>query len=304
VAIKAAGIVPTVLAERLLDIYFKQVFQAGFFHADPHPGNIFVRALPRPLAALPEDSTPFQITFIDFGMMGNIQSVVGDNLQRILLAVAKRDAAALTQIYSDMGFFLPGADLARITEAQEAVLARIWGRSLQEMARPSPAELLELSAQFKDLLRAFPFQIPQDFIYLGRAVGMLSGLTSRLHPDVNLWAQMEKYAVEIIGDERFKLFDLAFLRTELRDLLAIPAQVRRLIKLAESGNFQVRAVEDVATTRRLARLEQRLGRLNSSVVASAALIGGVLLYNEAHVGIAVGFWAVAALLLLVSRLEA
>ncbi len=297
--IKAAGISPTILAERLLDIYFKQVFQAGFFHADPHPGNIFVRALPRPLDALPETPIPFQITFIDFGMMGNVEAAVGENLQRILLAVAKRDAQALTQIYSDMGFFLPNADLDRITEAQEAVLARIWGRSLQEMARPSQEEILELTSEFKDLLRAFPFQIPQDFIYLGRAVGMLSGLTSQLHPDVNLWTQMEKYAVEIIGDERFKLFDPSFIRDELRDIIAVPAQVRRLIKLAESGKLQIRTVEDPGTVRRMNRLEQQVSRLNNSVLASAALIGGVLLYNNGHMNIALCFWVVAAAMALI-----
>lgn len=303
--IRAAGISLTVLAERLLDIYFRQVFQEGFFHADPHPGNIFVRALPGPMRESSERAAdapmPFQITFIDFGMMGNIQKVMSDNLQRILLAVAKRDAAALTQIYSDMGFFLPGADLERITEAQEAVLARIWGRSLHEMTRPSPEEIRELASEFKDILRAFPFQIPQDFIYLGRAVGMLSGLTSQLHPDVNLWAQMEKYAVEIIGDERFKLFDFEFLRTELQSLLAVPVQVRRLIQLAEGGRLQVRAVEDPKAARRLDRLEQRLGRLNQTVLVAAGLLGGVWLYNAGNTNMAIGFWGVAGLLWWVGR---
>lgn len=302
-AIKAAGIVPTVLAERLLDIYFRQVFQEGFFHADPHPGNIFVHVLPRPADLSADASTQFQITFIDFGMMGNIQSVVGANLQRILLAVAKRDAQALTEIYNDMGFFLPGADLDRITEAQEAVLSRIWGRSLQEMARPSPDEIRELTGEFKDILRAFPFQIPQDFIYLGRAVGMLSGLTSQLHPDVNLWSQMEKYAVEIMGDERFQLFDFGVLRDELQDLLATPTRVRRLITLAETGRLQVRMVEDVKATRRLDRIERNVGRLNQTVLIATGVLGGVWLYNAGNTTIAVGFWVVAGLLWLLGGRE-
>lgn len=294
-AIKAAGIDPTALAERLLDIYFKQVFQEGFFHADPHPGNIFVRPLPRAETLDLAAPTPFQITFIDFGMMGNIQSAVGANLQRILVAVARRDAHALTEIYQDMGFFLPGADLERITEAQEAVLTRIWGRSLQEMTRPSPREIRELTSEFKDILRSFPFQVPQDFIYLGRAVGMLSGLTSQLHPDVNLWTQMEKYAVEILADERVKLFDIDFLRKELQDLIAVPTQVRRLIQLAASGNLQVRLVEDVKTVRRQERMERRLAQLNTTVLTSSALLGGVLLYNGGNENIAFVLWGVALL---------
>jgi predicted unusual protein kinase regulating ubiquinone biosynthesis (AarF/ABC1/UbiB family) len=302
-AMRAVGIEPTAVAERLLDIYFKQVFQEGFFHADPHPGNIFVRLRPRPVNAPAEGPTPFQITFIDFGMMGDIQALMGENLRRVLLAVAKRDARALTQIYQDMGFFLPGADLDRITEAQEAVLGRIWGRSLQEMARPSREEIQELGSEFKDLLRDFPFQVPQDFIYLGRAVGMLSGLTSQLHPDVNLWTQMEKYALEIVGNEGFKLFSPTVLIDEARSLLAVPAQMRRLIHLAESGQFQVRTVEDAGVVRRLTQVERRIARLNTSMMASASLLAGALLYSTDHTFLGLGFWGIAGVLWVISLLR-
>ncbi len=302
-AMRAVGIEPTAVAERLLDVYFKQVFQEGFFHADPHPGNIFVRLRPRPVNAPTDGPTPFQITFIDFGMMGNIQSLMGENLRRVLLAVAKRDARALTQIYQDMGFFLPGADLDRITEAQEAVLGRIWGRSLQEMTRPSADEIKELGSQFKDLLREFPFQVPQDFIYLGRAVGMLSGLTSQLHPEVNLWTQMEKYALEIVGNEGLKLFSPTVLIEEARSLLAVPAQMRRLIQLAESGQFQVRTVEDAGVVRRLAQVERRIVRLNTSMMASASLLAGALLYSTDHIFLGLGFWGMAGLLWVVALLR-
>jgi len=303
VAMQAAGISPTAVAERLLDVYFMQVFQAGFFHADPHPGNIFVRPRPRPPETAAEDPTPFQITFIDFGMMGNIQTLMGENLRRILLAVAKRDAAALTQIYSDMGFFLAGADLDRITEAQEAVLGRLWGRSLQEMARPSREEVQALGSEFKDLLRAFPFQVPQDFIYLGRAVGMLSGLTSQLHPDVNLWTQMERYALEIVGNQGAKLFSPEVLLTELRTLLAVPTQIRRLLQLAETGKLQVRTVEDSGTMRCLDRLERRVNRLNTTLMASAALVAGTLLYTNGNTLVALIFWGIAGVIVVVSLAE-
>lgn len=302
-AMCAVGIEPTAVAERLLDVYFKQVFQEGFFHADPHPGNIFVRLRPRPVNAPTDGPTPFQITFIDFGMMGNIQSLMGENLRRVLLAVAKRDARALTQIYQDMGFFLPGADLDRITEAQEAVLGRIWGRSLQEMTRPSADEIKELGSQFKDLLREFPFQVPQDFIYLGRAVGMLSGLTSQLHPEVNLWTQMEKYALEIVGNEGLKLFSPTVLIDEARSILAVPAQMRRLIQLAESGQFQVRTVEDAGVVRRLTQVERRIARLNTSIMASASLLAGALLYSTDHIFLGLGFWGMAGLLWVVALLR-
>jgi predicted unusual protein kinase regulating ubiquinone biosynthesis (AarF/ABC1/UbiB family) len=308
VGMRAVGIEPTVVAERLLDIYFKQVFQAGFFHADPHPGNIFVRPRPRSTESEPTagtdsvaaTATPFQITFIDFGMMGNIQALTGENLRRVLLAVARRDTQTLTQVYNDMGFFLPGADLERITEAQEALLGRLWGRSLQEMARPSRAEVQELGSQFKDLLREFPFQVPQDFIYLGRAVGMLSGLTSQLHPGINLWTQMERYALEIVGDERVGLFSFAVIMDEVRALLAVPGQVRRLVQLATAGKLQVHTLEDAGAIRRLDRLERRVNRLNTTLISSAALVAGALLYTNENTLLASVFWLIAGLSWLLS----
>lgn len=299
-AMRAVGISPTAVAERLLDVYFKQVFQEGFFHADPHPGNIFVRPRPRPVDAPTDAPTPFQITFIDFGMMGNIQTLMGENLRRILLAVTKRDTRTLTQIYQDMGFFLPGADLERITEAQDAVLGRIWGRSLQDLARPSADEVKELGNEFKDLLRTFPFQVPQDFIYLGRAVGMLSGLTSQLHPDVNLWTQMEKYAFEIVGSQQANLFDPKLIIDELRNLLAVPGQVRQLIRLAAAGKLQVHTVADAGAARRLTQLERRVNRLNYTIFASAALLTGALLYSGQHTTLGLTFWGIAGVLFAVS----
>ena len=299
-AMRALGISPTAVAERLLDVYFRQVFQEGFFHADPHPGNIFVRLRPHPVDAPADAPTPFQLTFIDFGMMGNIQTLMGENLRRVLLAVTKRDTRTLTQIYQDMGFFLPGADLDRITEAQDAVLGRIWGRSLQDLARPSPTEVKELGNEFKDLLRTFPFQVPQDFIYLGRAVGMLSGLTSQLHPDVNLWTQMEKYAFEIVGSQQANLFDPKLIIDELRSLLGLPGQVRQVIGLAAAGKLQIHTVEDAGAARRLTRLERRVNRLNYTIFASAALLTGALLYSGQHTTLGLTFWSIAGVLFAVS----
>jgi predicted unusual protein kinase regulating ubiquinone biosynthesis (AarF/ABC1/UbiB family) len=145
--------------------------------------------------------------------------------------------------------------------------------------------------------------VPQDFIYLGRAVGMLSGLTSQLHPDVNLWTQMEKYALEIVGNEGFKLFSPTVLIDEARSLLAVPAQMRRLIHLAESGQFQVRTVEDAGVVRRLTQVERRIARLNTSMMASASLLAGALLYSTDHTFLGLGFWAVAGVLWGVSLLR-
>ncbi|HFC11988.1 MAG TPA: AarF/ABC1/UbiB kinase family protein, partial [Anaerolineae bacterium] len=119
--ITAAGIDPKQVADRLLDVYYIQVFEKAFFHADPHPGNIFLRARPdRPHAE--DEPQPFDLIFIDFGMMGRIPDEVNKLFKQVMVSVTTRDATGLTEAYDQLGFFLPGADLDRISEAQSVIL--------------------------------------------------------------------------------------------------------------------------------------------------------------------------------------
>ncbi|VAW32407.1 Uncharacterized ABC1 family protein Caur_1826, partial [hydrothermal vent metagenome] len=185
---KAAGINSREVAESLLDAYFPQIFEEGFFHADPHPGNLFVR--PRddiPWSAEDDDERgrPFWLIFIDFGMVGRVPETVKQNLRKVLVSVMQQDGRTLTEAYSELGFFLPDADLDRISDAQSSILKRMWGRNWLDLANPDPEELKELSQEFRDLLFDFPFQVPQDFIYLGRALGMMAGMVSQLDEEIS-----------------------------------------------------------------------------------------------------------------------
>ncbi len=297
-----AGISPAIVSERLLDIYFTQIFQEGFFHADPHPGNIFIRPRQTDDEELMADTAPYEIAFVDFGMVGRIQQLMGDNLRRVLLSVVQQDAAALTDVYSDMGFFLPDADLDRIAEAQSAILNRIWGRSLLEMARPDPDEVRELGSEFKDILREFPFQVPQDFVYLGRAMGMISGLTSQLHPEINPWRQLEKFARQLLQDSKTSPLSAEMVLEELGSLLALPAQARRLLQAAERGELQVRTV-DPRTGRRLDRLERQMSRVNIGVFLGSVAVCGAILFVNGYTGWGIACWALSGTGWIISQLR-
>ncbi len=269
-----AGIDPTEVADKLLESYFRQIFQEGFFHADPHPGNLFVR----PLGEADVENRPFAITFIDFGMVGRVPGLMGENLRKLLVSVTQRDARKLTEAYQDLGFFLPGADLERIVEAQDVLLNRLWGRNLLQLARPDPREVQELGRQFRDILFDFPFQIPQDFIYLGRAIGMVSGLVSLLDPQINPWYQIEKFGEQVIQSQEVRQWSWATVLDLVRPYLTTPAQVKRIIVAAENGRLRVQTQADRETLRRLEQLERRVGQLGWSVLGAAGLISTVLLY--------------------------
>ncbi|MEJ2749438.1 MAG: AarF/UbiB family protein [Anaerolineae bacterium] len=275
--IEAAGIDPKQVAERLLETYFRQIFKEGFFHADPHPGNLFVRPYPESIWDHAEPRQ-FWLIFVDFGMVGRVPDLMGDNLRKVLVSVTQRDAFQLTEAYKDMGFFLPGADLERITEAQEALLNRIWGRNLLELSRPDPREVQELGLEFRDILFEFPFQVPQDFVYLGRCLGMVSGLVSLLDPEINPWYQIEKFGQELIASQKGREFSVETALAMIRPYFTAPARVQRLLDMAEKGRLKVITASDQETLRRLDRIDKRLGQLVWSILGAAGMVSATLWY--------------------------
>ncbi|MCP4425504.1 MAG: AarF/ABC1/UbiB kinase family protein [Chloroflexi bacterium] len=277
VGIEAAGIDPKQVAERLLETYFLQIFKEGFFHADPHPGNLFVRPYPESIWD-PAEPRQFWLTFVDFGMVGRVPDLMGDNLRKVMISVTQRDAQQLTEAYNDMGFFLPGANLDRIAEAQATVLDRIWGRNLLDLARPDPKEMQELGFEFRDLLFEFPFQVPQDFVYLGRCLGMVSGLVSLLDPEINPWHQIEKFGEELIKSQDMREFSVETAWQLVRPYLSTPIRVQKLLDTVEKGRLRVQPVPNRETLRRLDRIEKRLSQLVWSIFGAAGMIAGTLIY--------------------------
>ena len=286
-ALKAAHLDPAEVANCLLEAYFKQFFTEEFFHADPHPGNLFVRPLGEDAdwengqeGGEDEDGKrPFKLIFVDFGMIGRVPSLVGTNLRKVLISITRRDARQLTEAYHDLGFFLPGADLDRIADAQATVMNRIWGRKLLELTQPDPKEMQELGEEFRDILFDFPFQIPQDFIYLGRALGMISGLVSQLDPEINPWYQIEKYGQALIrqrGAEQLRELSFETVLDALRPYLDVPPRIQRLLEMAENGHLRLQQKSDPLAIRRQERLERRIGQLSWSILGAAGIVAGTL----------------------------
>ncbi len=284
-ALATAGIDTEAVADLLLEAYFKQIFVAEFFHADPHPGNLFVR----PDATAPADGAtgdtgrPFQLIFVDFGMAVHLPKAMGENLRKVLVGVTQRDSRQLVEAYRDLGFFLPDADIERIVEANETILNHIYGRNLLDLTQPDPAEIEAIGREFRDLLFDFPFQIPQDFIYLGRALGMISGLVSLLDPHINPWRQIERYGQQLLrgqGLQQLRDMRLGGLVELLRPYLATPARVQRLLEEAEKGRLRVQLKSDRDTVRQQERLEKRIGQLAWSVFGAAGMLSATLVYLE------------------------
>jgi predicted unusual protein kinase regulating ubiquinone biosynthesis (AarF/ABC1/UbiB family) len=290
-AIEAAGVDRAEVAQKLLDVYLKQVFEDGFFHADPHPGNLFV--LPTPSRRSPG---AWKLVFVDFGMAGTLSPEAFAGLREGLLAFGTRDAARLVRAFQRLQVLLPGADLDLLERACRRLFDTLWGKTTREIFRMSTAEFSAFTDEFSELLYEMPFQVPEDLIMLGRCVSILSGMATGLHPDFNVWKGLAPHVQRLMQKDGGSGWRLALkeLAGVARVLAALPKRADDLITRIEQGRVDVRVPE---MKQHVARLEHSVRKLGGAIVFAAGLVAGTNLYLGGHLEIALGVGAAELLLL-------
>ena len=268
-ALVAAGIDPAEVAPLFAEVMFDQLFTHGFFHADPHPGNIFVT----PVA---DGGRGWKLTFIDFGMMGEVPATTRTGLRRLLIAAASRDGRGLVTAMQDVGVLLSTADTAELERAMTALFARFGGMGFAELREVDPREFRIFAAQFGEVVRSLPFQLPENFLLVIRAMTLTSGVASALDPSFNLWDSVEPYAAQLIRDERGNIAQ--DLGREALDIAAVAVRLpKRLDALADRLEDGSLSVGSPKLERQVARLDRTARRLVSALLFGALLIAGVIL---------------------------
>ncbi|TFC06960.1 AarF/ABC1/UbiB kinase family protein [Cryobacterium adonitolivorans] len=270
-ALGAAGIDPGQVAPVFAAVMFDQLFTKGFFHADPHPGNIFVT----PLADDPS-GRGWRLTFIDFGMMGEVPTSTRRGLRKMLIAAASRDGTGLVDAARDVGVLLPSSDTSELERAMTQLFARFGGMGFAELREVDPREFRDFAEQFGDVVRSLPFQLPENFLLIIRAMSLTSGVCSSLDPAFNLWDSIEPYASQLLRDERGNVAqDLGKQALENAGIAwGLPKRLDGLVSRLEDGTV---AVANPGLERRVARLERTAGRVVSAVLFGAMLIAGAVL---------------------------
>ena len=295
-AVSAAGIDRGEVARKLLDVYLKQIFDDGFFHADPHPGNLFVT--PLPLKKGSKRKAPrWQLTFVDFGMVGRVPSGAQDGLREMVIGVGTKDAARLVRSYQLLNVLLPGADLKMIEQAEAQAFDRFWGMSMSELKKTSPEEIKKFAHQYRDLMLSMPFQAPNDLLMLLRTVAILSGMCTGLDPNFNLWTQLAPYAQKMIASDSASGLDVILdqLGDVLQVLIALPSQTSRVLTKMEQGELAVQAPQ---VTREVRTLVRSVDRLTGGVVFAAFVFGGVMLSDAGNAALGNAFFGAAGAALL------
>ncbi len=236
------------LAHVVLDTAFRQLFEDGLFHADPHPGNFLL---------LPDGD----IGLIDFGLVGRLTRQMREQLVILIVAVALKDSESVARLLYRIGAPDARANIAAFRADIDGVLAKHLPRTLGEVnARHLLADLLDLAVKYR-------VRVPREYALLSRASVSMEGILRQLSPDLDILGVALPYAKELLAG-RYELGDIqgGILRALLRfqGLAAdLPTQVSQILLDLETGRFSVHvksaALDRVNTSLRSAAVITFLG---------------------------------------------
>jgi predicted unusual protein kinase regulating ubiquinone biosynthesis (AarF/ABC1/UbiB family) len=319
----AAGIDRRAVAEAVLAAYCRMIFELGVYHADPHPGNLFVLTGARPGAApgpgageLPETAAPpVAIAFVDFGAVGRLSPEMREGIPDLFQGILASDARRILSALRKMGFVARHGD----ERAAERVISYLHRRFLEQLTLDSwnlakirvdtrmkletIADLRRLGVSLGDLTELF--EMPRDWALLERTLLLLLGLCTHLAPEMNPLTTVRPYLEGLVlGRER----DWATLAAgTLRDLavaaFTLPGDVRRLLARLERGELEVQIEGARAGIERLhAAMRQLLYGLFAIAGGAVAYVASTRGQDEIAAGAALGA-GVAMVLLLGSMLR-
>ncbi|MGW9020861.1 ABC1 kinase family protein [Leucobacter chromiiresistens] len=268
-ALRAAGVEPHDVALRFAAVMFDQLFTHAFFHADPHPGNVFVT---------PDDDAPegWRLTFIDFGMMGEVPAGTRGALRSMLIAAATRDGRGLVAAMREVGVLLPTADATELERAMTQLFARFGGMGFADLREVDPREFRDFGHEFSDVIRTLPFQLPENFLLIIRAISLTSGVCSSLDPKFNLWDAIEPYAQQLIREERGNVVGDAARRAldAARAFALLPGRIGSTLDRIDGGELEVRSPQ---LEQRVRRAEARRRNQTPAILFGSLLISGALI---------------------------
>jgi ubiquinone biosynthesis protein len=272
------------LAKSAVGVVIKMIFEDGFFHADPHPGNILI---------IGTKETPV-IGLIDLGMVGRLSPDLRDRTTDLMIAMARKDSYAVADTLYAIGKPTVKVDMRAYRQEVSMLAEKYIGKSLKE---------IELSAMIRDLVQGavkFGIEIPPDFMMVGKSLMTLEGIGKQLDPNLDVFGEAQpyfldllkhRYSPERIGNELWRGFEQLS-----RAGYDMPMQVREVLDDLRLGRLSLRTVDPD-----MPMVVDRLGRRIFSGLVVVALIfaGAFLLRDPEHVTLGVVLFVFAAIVWMV-----
>ena len=260
-AVLKSGNDPKIIASRGADLVLKQIFEHGFFHADPHPGNILVL-------------NNNIICFLDFGMMGVLLPKHREYLGSIIIGIVNKDAKRITKT---LVLFSTNSRIENIERLEYQVSELIEQYSYLPLKDINVGELLNKGIK---LILAHKIEIPPDLYLLSKALITIESVGRNLDPDFDMVKHTEPFAKKLLKERlspRKLAKDLYLSATEFTLLLRdFPSEIREIIKQIKLGQFKIE-FEHKGLEPMLKKHDQISNRIAFAIVLASLIIGSSLI---------------------------
>ncbi len=264
-AIEALAIDRHGLAKKGVDAYFKMIFEDGFFHADPHPGNLFVMRDGR-------------IGLMDFGIVGRLAPDVVNNIAQAFLAIINRNFDRLVDIYIDLGLIADEVDIEIFRKEFRAdlvyLLEPLYDLAIAEINFPEYLDALT------HLVIKHGLKVPSELLLMNRTVLIVDNIGRQLDPKFNLMSSAEPYAAKLVKERMSPRSILSKTKDNIMEMGEIlfdtPKQMNRLLRktLRDEISFKM---DPIGMDKLIKDIDRSSNRLAFSIIVAATIIGSSML---------------------------
>ncbi len=262
--LRACGANFAKLAEYGVEIFFTQVFRHNFFHADMHPGNIFVQV---------DDPENPRYAAVDFGIVGTLQPRDQHYLAENFLAFFDRDYARVAALHVESGWVPAGTRVDELESAVRTVCEPIFNKPLKEIS------FAQVLLRLFETARRFDMQIQPQLILLQKTLLNIEGLGRQLYPELDLWKTAQPILRAWMRERLSPLAILKRLRTQAPDTVEALKQVPQLfqtaVRLAAEGRSIIK-VDDIEVNRLRGELSKANNRRDAVMAAGVLWLSGLI----------------------------
>lgn len=253
----------TALARNLSECFLKQFFELGFFHADPHPGNMLVRP-------------PSGVVLFDFGMIGRIDDELVGRLVISIVAIVRKEIDVLIDVLADLGAIGRQTDRLVLAGDLRQMLEKYYGLPLHRL------DLVTIFRELIDTVRRNDVTLPRDFVALFKSLATVSGVVLQIDPDLNLLELLQPKLSKLMR-ERFspnRILRLAGMSawhifSILRDA---PRLIRDTMRGMGRGQFQIN-IRHENLDHLASELDRSSNRIAFAMLVASTIIGSTMLLS-------------------------
>ncbi|MFN6530028.1 AarF/ABC1/UbiB kinase family protein [Nostoc sp. ChiSLP03a] len=271
-ALEAAGLDRKAIARQGAQAYLLQLLNSGFFHADPHPGNIAV-------------SANGALIFYDFGMMGRIKSNIREGLMETLFGIAQKDGDRVVQSLINLGAIAPTDDMGPVRRSVQYMLDHFMDKPFENQS------VAAISDDLYEIAYNQPFRFPATFTFVMRAFSTLEGVGKGLDPEFNFMEVAKPYAMQLMTDMNGSegnsfLNELSRQAAQVSSTaFGLPRRLEDTLEKLEQGDMRLR-VRSIETERLLRRQSSIQLSISYALLISGFTLSATILVVKDYVWLA------------------